>query len=123
MCGKERNFLRCDDVPIVFTDVIDDNLLSYNHGSRFLTVDFQPEKICMVPESGRIYHPGPEKAGGIGLLADKLGIEWTAVRYLIHNINTTLFLATLSRRKSGLFLPMEKKIHRQNLYGTIKIYF
>ena len=56
-------------------------LLSYNNGSRFLTVDFQPEKICMMPSTGRIYHPGPEKTGGIGLLGDKLGILWTAVRY------------------------------------------
>ena len=55
-------------------------LLSYNNGSRFLTVDFQPEKICMMPSTGRIYHPGPEKTGGIGLLGDKLGILWTAVR-------------------------------------------
>lgn len=84
LCGKERNFVRCDDLPIVFTQIIDEEddekpLLSYNHGSRLLTVDFEPEKICMMPETGRIYHPGPDKTGGLGLLSDKLGIMWTTV--------------------------------------------
>jgi len=88
LCGKERNFVRCDDLPIVFTEVIQDEsddipLLSYNNGSRFLTVDFQPEKICMMPSTGRIYHPGPEKTGGIGLLGDKLGILWTTEQRFI----------------------------------------
>ena len=58
----------------------DSPILSYNHGSRFLTVPFEPEKICMMPSSGRIYHPGPSKLGGIGLISDKLGILWTSVR-------------------------------------------
>ena len=69
MCHPVKD--ESDDIP----------LLSYNNGSRFLTVDFQPEKICMMPSTGRIYHPGPEKTGGIGLLGDKLGILWTTVRY------------------------------------------
>ena len=55
-------------------------LLAFNHADRLLTTEFKPEKICMMPSTGRIYHPGPEKTGGIGLLGDKLGILWTAVR-------------------------------------------
>ena len=69
-------------------------ILSYNNGSRFLTVDFQPEKICMMPSTGRIYHPGPEKTGGIGLLSDKLGIMWTTVRIFfifIHEFSERTF--------------------------------
>lgn len=31
----------------------------------------------MVPETGRVYHPGPELCGGLGLIADKLSILWT----------------------------------------------
>ena len=54
-------------------------LLSYNHGSRFLAIDFEPKKITMVPMTGRVYHPGPIKTGGIGLLSDKLAIAWTSV--------------------------------------------
>jgi len=88
LCGKERNYVRCDDLPIVFTDVIREDtdevdLLSYNNGSRFLVVNFEPEKICMMPSTGRVYHPGPEKTGGIGLLSDKLGIRWTSEKRFV----------------------------------------
>ena len=31
----------------------------------------------MVPETGRVYHPGPSLCGGVGLIADKLSILWT----------------------------------------------
>ena len=53
--------------------------LSYGHAGLLLTVPFEPSKICMDPETGRVYHPGPEKTGGIGLVSDKLNIEWTSV--------------------------------------------
>merc|ERR1712018_1038732 len=80
LCGKERNFVRCEDLPIVFSHLIEDisdtDLLSYNHGSRFLTVDFEPEKISMEPLTGRVYHPGPQRVGGIGLSSDKLALTW-----------------------------------------------
>ena len=90
LCGKERNFVRCDDIPVVFTEIIDQDtdepLLSYNHGSRFLTVPFEPQKICMMPTSGRIYHPGPSRLGNIGLISDKLGILWTSEqRFIFEN--------------------------------------
>ena len=69
-------------------------LLSYNHGSRFLAIDFEPKKITMVPMTGRVYHPGPIKTGGIGLLSDKLAIAWTSVsiqrgifRYFTHQVH------------------------------------
>ena len=62
----------------------DEDLLSYNHGSRFLTVGFEPGKISMEPLTGRVYHPGPQKTGGIGLLSDKLALAWTAVSKFSH---------------------------------------
>ena len=31
----------------------------------------------MVPETGRVYHPGPSLCGGVGLISDKLSILWT----------------------------------------------
>ena len=65
---------------LLFSQQADDALLSYNHGARFLTVEFQPKSITMVPTTGRVYHPGPNRAGGIGLLSDKLALAWTAVR-------------------------------------------
>ena len=27
--------------------------------------------------AGRVYHPAPEKVGSLGLISDKLSIEWT----------------------------------------------
>ncbi|KAK4880305.1 hypothetical protein RN001_008451 [Aquatica leii] len=77
LCGRERNFVRCDDYPIVFTHVIDDHTLSYNHAGNLLTVMFEPDKVCMLPESGRVYHPAPEKVGSIGLVRSKLAIEFS----------------------------------------------
>lgn len=80
----EKNYVRCDDVPFVFSTLIegDENspfgLLTCNGMAEAYTFPFQPEKICMLPESGRIYHPGPEKAGGIGLIKSSLAFELSA---------------------------------------------
>ena len=75
------NFIRCDDRPIVFTKIIhtsDENtpdLLSYGGTGEALTVPLEPEKICMLPDTGRIYHPCPEKKGRIGLIKSSIAIE------------------------------------------------
>lgn len=78
-CGKEFNYIQCDDRPIVYASITNssDNtqeLLDIN-GTEKLTYPFQPEKICMFPETGRIYHPADEKYGGVGLIKSSLGIE------------------------------------------------
>ena len=77
------NYIRCDDVPVVFATIIEDadggsrspGLLTYSGIGETLTFPFQPEKVCMLPESGRIYHPGPEKVGGVALIKSSLAIE------------------------------------------------
>lgn len=78
-CGRERNFIRCDDLPIVYTHIIRDasgkEKLSYAHAGDLLTVDFEPDKIYMAPETGRVYHPAWERVGKIGLIRSKLAIE------------------------------------------------
>eukprot|EP00112_Aurelia_sp_Birch-Aquarium-sp1_P023806 Seg724.12 transcript_id=Seg724.12/GoldUCD/mRNA.D3Y31 product="UPF0598 protein C8orf82" protein_id=Seg724.12/GoldUCD/D3Y31 len=83
-CGKELNYIRCEDRPIVFSHIIqeDESLphnaswqLTYNGIGPKLKFDFQPEKLCMLPLSGRIYHPAPDKVGGIGLVKSSLAIE------------------------------------------------
>lgn len=81
-CGVERNFIRCDDRPIVFTHIIPDpedlegaGLLSCNFTGDAVTVKFEPEKVCMLPLSGRIYHPAPRKTGGVGLIKSSIAIE------------------------------------------------
>jgi len=85
LCGRERNFVRCLDRPIVFTHVKklqhrgeEQWCLLHNWAEDLLVQPFQPAKICMVPNTGRVYHPGPVLSGGIGLISDKLSIEWTS---------------------------------------------
>ena len=40
-----------------------------------LTVPFQPSKLCMLPDGGRVYHAGLERLGGVGLVKSSLAIE------------------------------------------------
>lgn len=81
LCGKERNFVRCDDYPIVFTHVItkaeNEHYLSHNHAGDLLIFKFEPEKVFMLPETGRVYHPAPERTGSVGLIRSKLAIEFS----------------------------------------------
>ena len=93
-CGRETNYVRCDDVPVVFTHLLSSNgqvvqdiaqyctssseeqaLLSYGGSGHLLTIPFQPNHLLMFPASGRVYHPGPEKTGGVGLVKSSLAIE------------------------------------------------
>ena len=78
LCGRELNFVRCDDLPIVYTHVIDTpdgEHLTYAHAGNLLTVPFQPQGLCMLPESGRVYHPAPSLPAGVGLVKSSLAIE------------------------------------------------
>lgn len=84
ICGKERNFVRCDDYPFVYTHVIKkesnnikEDHLAHNHAGDLLSVKFEPEKVIMLPETGRVYHPAPERAGSVGLVRSKLAIEFS----------------------------------------------
>lgn len=77
-CGRERNFIRCDDVPVVFTELVtidstDTHHLTYAGGT--LSVVFQPEQLVMLPDTGRVYHSGPANCGGVGLIKSSLAIE------------------------------------------------
>jgi hypothetical protein len=80
-CGRERNFVRCDDQPFVYTHVLGSaekgQVLSYGYAGDLLTVPFQPECIYVHPDSGRVYHPAPEKVGGVGLVRSQLAIEFS----------------------------------------------
>ena len=80
-CGRETNYVRCDDVPLVFTHIIPDPNDSkqyrfcYAHTGDELFVKFEPEKMIMLPQTGRVYHPAPKQVGGIGLVKSSLAIE------------------------------------------------
>uniref|UniRef100_A0A1B6E3I0 Uncharacterized protein n=1 Tax=Clastoptera arizonana TaxID=38151 RepID=A0A1B6E3I0_9HEMI len=77
-CGRELNFIRCDDMPIVYTHIVNKNnkdVLCYGHIGDIMYQDFQPDHIYMDNTTGRVYHPAPETAGSIGLIRSKLAIE------------------------------------------------
>lgn len=80
ICGRERNFIRCDDLPIVYTHVLSpegngNDKLSFGYAGDLLTVNLCPSKIFMLPSTGRVYHPADENVGSIGLIRSKLAIE------------------------------------------------
>ncbi|NWI96918.1 CH082 protein, partial [Pitta sordida] len=82
-CGRERNFLRCDDLPVVFTHLLPggsagNRLLSYCGGGSRLCVPFQPHRLAVFPGNGRLYHPAPERLGGVGLVRSALASEWSS---------------------------------------------
>lgn len=85
ICGRERNFVRCDDYPVVYTYIIQkesaegkkDLYLAHNHAGQLLSQEFQPSMLVMFPNTGRVYHPAPSKVGGIGLVRSKLAIEFS----------------------------------------------
>lgn len=58
-CGKEMNYVKCDDTPIVFHDfkqLSEDNKYFFIYGGS-LRVQLNPEAICVHATSGRLYHP------------------------------------------------------------------
>ena len=77
-CGRERNFVRCDDLPVVFTELLSHSTCDSYHltyAAQTLSVVFQPEHVVMLPETGRVYHTGPANGGGVGLIKSSLAIE------------------------------------------------
>ena len=52
-------------------------VLPYNYcGGPKLLIEFQPNKLYM-GSSGRVYHPGPERLHGIGLVKSQLAVEFS----------------------------------------------
>ncbi|XP_075262809.1 UPF0598 protein C8orf82 homolog [Convolutriloba macropyga] len=91
LCGKERNFLKCDDVPIVFTKFFcnrkvveclkneihrDSDVYMVPNGvlKTSLMEKFDPAKLHMA-ETGRLYHPCLAKWGGVGLIKSSIAEE------------------------------------------------
>lgn len=40
-------------------------------------MEFEPHKVYMAPESGRVYHPASSQYGNIGLIRSKMAIEFS----------------------------------------------
>ncbi|KAI5694251.1 hypothetical protein M8J75_013522 [Diaphorina citri] len=77
-CGRERNFIRCDDTPVVYTHVIttpEGEFFCHNHAGDELRHPFDPSKIYMSLDTGRIYHPTTSQYGSVALIQSKTAIE------------------------------------------------
>ncbi|XP_029634798.1 UPF0598 protein CG30010 [Octopus sinensis] len=79
LCGRERNFISCDDKPIVYLELVKDSAttdyLYYGGYKADLKVPFEPTELCMLPSNGRVYYPTKDLYGGIGLIKSKIAIE------------------------------------------------
>lgn len=125
-CGRERNFVRCDDLPIVFTHLIECkneeneiiDYLSYAHTGDLLKVKFQPDKICMHPVSGRVYHPGPEVTGGVGLVKSYLAIQLSQ-NFVYKNENTEQVPEMFIWRDKKYSLDNEILKKLENIYTRV----
>ncbi|KAH0554424.1 hypothetical protein KQX54_010584 [Cotesia glomerata] len=72
---NHQGMLFLDDARMKnFTSCFKD-FLSYGYGEDSLMVSFEPNKLFMNIQTGKVYHPGPITANGIGLVRSKLGIE------------------------------------------------
>ncbi|EYB95198.1 hypothetical protein Y032_0162g3402 [Ancylostoma ceylanicum] len=72
LCGRERNYLRCDDRPIVFTEMEDDGK-ALRIGQSTRKYPFEPTSLSML-SNGRLYHKSPFCEYGLIMskTADKL---------------------------------------------------
>lgn len=91
LCGRETNYIRCDDTPIVYTQLVQRTgkhgstyVLVYNNGRDKMCVDFEPENLCMLPSTGRVYYPASSKTGGVGLVKSALAIDFSK-HFEFHN--------------------------------------
>ena len=59
LCGRERNYVRCDDMPFVVTEIAQNAesspLVIFNYAKK-LNSSFKPEMLFM-SSSGRVYYP------------------------------------------------------------------
>lgn len=81
-CGPEMNYVRCENRPVVFTELLDDSdgvphIVANGIGKKFM-FPFEPQKLCMLPLNGRVYHPAPKRVGGAGILKTSLAIEFSS---------------------------------------------
>ncbi|GMT28039.1 hypothetical protein PFISCL1PPCAC_19336, partial [Pristionchus fissidentatus] len=71
-CGVERNFLRCDDRPLVFTRLtMNGSEGRLKLGESSIEIPFEPSSLS-VGSNGRLYHPSRLQ---LGLLTSKLADE------------------------------------------------
>jgi len=81
-CGKEMNYVKVDDLPVVFHDLVENetNRTVLLYGGN-LEEPFDPLRLAVCPESGRFYHqcdPVKSPLGrkhGYGLISSYLALR------------------------------------------------
>ncbi|KAJ3234169.1 hypothetical protein HDU81_001678 [Chytriomyces hyalinus] len=65
-CGREVNFIRSEDSPVVFQNLIEgpNNTHALLWGGTFKTL-FHPDQVYLNVNNGRLYHPLPEALKGV----------------------------------------------------------
>lgn len=101
-CGREMNFVRARETPIVFDRLIADephDMLGFNHTS--LTIPFEPDGL-RVSAHGGLFHPARPEAGiALGRLHTNLVLQLSA------NIAEEAGNYILTHRRRGnLILPI-----------------
>ena len=106
-CGVEMNFIKCEELPTVYNKIITfDQAKNFKPLEKQLKVSephyngyllyagdqlwtpFEPSKLSVNPESGRVYHPCEKHLGGVALIASALATELSSHFHYPQN-NTT----------------------------------
>ena len=105
-CGKEMNFIKCADTPLVFQELKVDTLI-YSPG---LSVPFQPSSLRVSPTTGRLYHAAPvsRKSKGYAVLKSHLGIQISQYLEDDPSAETGLCLHYQDERTPILYLTPEE---------------
>lgn len=81
LCGRERNFIRCDDKFIVYIYLIESDFgeifLFFGGVGNVMIIEFLFSRICMFLNIGRVYYFVLVKLGGIGLIKLSFVIEFS----------------------------------------------
>ncbi|CDW53119.1 DUF4505 domain containing protein, partial [Trichuris trichiura] len=120
LCGTEHNYIRCDDRPIVYTAVTHapdgNDALSYGNAGSKLTVPFEPQRLFMSSDTGRLYYPATEELGGVGLISSALAINIGSLFRYANNTNEPTHIQwrdkvyLLTNELSKIFASSKKSI-------------
>lgn len=88
-----------------------------------MTTEFQPEMLCMVPGSGRVYHPAKRMPEEVGLISDKLTIIWSEERRFVfedgdENPPTHFLWEKEKVTLTNELIPILEKIRQKQNKGT-----
>ena len=97
LCAGEINYIKCDDLPVVFSHLLDENYelvtesqgidsikyiawgggyhSSYKSNWKMLE-KFDKNSLFMLESSGRVYHKAKDRYGGVGLVKSSLVLEF-----------------------------------------------